>query len=59
MVKSSKLTVAIEPELLERVRKKSEETSTPYSAIVIRALTLWVETGKIPELVKEVKSKKE
>lgn len=49
MPKTVKITVAIEPEFLDAVNKKVEETGIPYSKIVRRALQLWVENGELPK----------
>ncbi len=54
MVKSKQMLVMVEPELYEKVKRKSRETGIPYSEVVRRALELWLETGELPKSPKTV-----
>jgi hypothetical protein len=58
MTKSKMLTVMVEPEFQERVRRKTEETGIPYSEVLRRALEVWLETGELPKLPKSTKRKR-
>jgi len=59
MVKTKLLTTLVEPELYERIKRKSEETGVPYSEVIRRALEAWVVTGELAIVPKQSKHKRE
>jgi predicted DNA binding CopG/RHH family protein len=57
MDKTKLIAIHISPELHSQIKSKTEETGTPYSEVVRRALEVWVATGEMPKLPKTTKRK--